>query len=196
MKPTEMLAEVLRRATLTAREKESFEDMYDRIQRFGRCSAKQKAWIEKVFFGQKLDQQVPFARRRVVVPTWLKNEPQAPSRMAALEPSLIKAVGTTAREVPGEYSSPRQILVKARPASKSGTFMATRPSVALKSHQVAYLNYPGVQRETPVTSLLQFEELCPRIHPGSRQHQKVAEFFAGGGVVLKIKPLAEVTQVA
>lgn len=191
MKPLEMLTEVLRRANLSNRERESFEDMLDRVNRYHRCSDKQRAWIEKVYYGQKLDQQTPVARRRVVIPTWQKNEPKD-----TIQPSLIKAVGTEAREPVPQVEAPRQVLVKARPAAKSGTFLATPAPSTLTPHQIGYINYAGVQRDLLVTSLFHFEEVCPRIAPGSRQHQKVADFFARGGVVLKIKPLQPATQVA
>lgn len=184
MKPIEMLAEVLKRGQLTPRERESFEDMYDRVHRFKRCSDKQKAWIEKIFFAQGLDRQVPVPRRRVIIPNWQRSEDTAAVRSEVQgppEPALIKAAHTQARP-----AASRQVLIRNRP--KTGTFVAT--PVASKTHQVGYINYPGIQREERVTTLSMFEALCPRIKPGSSQHQKVADFFARGGIVLKVKPLA------
>lgn len=185
MTAKQMLAVILRRAVLTARERESFEDMYDRIHRFNRCSDKQQAWIEKVYFGQKLDREEAPTKRRVVIPTWQKEEgavrpssPQAAPAVSAsqatgqAEPTLVK---TNARQIAN--------LQRRR---QSGAF--TIPATA-KGIQVGYINYPGIQREELVTSLSALEALCPRIAPGSKQYEKIAGFFEKGGVVLKVKPL-------
>ena len=187
MKALEMLSEVLRRAQLTPRERESFEDMLDRMHRYGRCTDKQRAWIEKVYFGQKLDQPEPFVRRRVVIPTWQKDEDTRVQRIVAApsprpQAALIKAVDTTVTPV---RAPSRQVLVK----RQNGKFMAT-PVSAPKAPPVGYINYPGIKRETPVTSLLHFSEVCPGIGPDSKQYRKVADFFAQGGIVLKVKPAA------
>lgn len=183
MKPTEMLGVILRRAELTARERESFEDMFDRLNRFKRCSDKQRAWIEKVFYDQKLDREATPMRRRVVIPTWQKSDDTGLRRVVQpTHPALIKAEGT---QVPRAES--RQVLVKNRP--KTGTFLAT-PTAPAKAHQIGKINYPGVQQEVLVTNLTTFEEVCPRIQPGSKQHRKIAQFFEHGGIVLKIKPLS------
>jgi hypothetical protein len=182
MKPTEMLGVILRRAELTPRERESFEDMFDRLNRFKRCSDRQKAWIEKVFYDQKLDREATPMRRRVIIPTWQKGETGLRRAPPQSPPALVKAVGTTV-----ERPETRHVLVKNRP--KTGTFLAS-PSAPPKAHQIGKINYPGVQREVLVTSLSTFEEICPRIKPGSKQHRKIAEFFASGGIVLKVKPLA------
>lgn len=189
MKPIEMLTEVLRRAQLSHRERESFEDMLDRITRFQRCSDRQKAWIEKVYFGQQLDRTAPVQKRRVVTPTWQKKREEENKRTQGIPAplpkrgeTLIKAVSAPAAPTP----TSRQVLVKNRP--QTGTFMAT-PAVTQRAPQVGYINYAGVQRETPVTSVPHFEAICPRIEPGSRQHRRVADFFARGGIVLKVKPL-------
>lgn len=189
MKPTEMLGVILQRAELTPRERESFEDMFDRVNRYKRCSDKQRAWIEKVYYAQKLDREATPMRRRVVIPTWQKDDTGV-RRLVGTQPAapaLIKAEGT---QVP--RGEPRQVLVRNRP--KSGTFLAT-PIAAPKAHQIGYVNYPGLRKEELVTNLATFEEICPRIKPGSRQHQKIADFFARGGIVVKVKPL-ETAQVA
>ena len=63
-KPTNMADEqsvkskletILKRAKLTPREKEAFEDMWDKLHRYKRVTHKQKYWIEKVYFAQHLD---------------------------------------------------------------------------------------------------------------------------------------------
>jgi hypothetical protein len=186
----EMLSAVLQRAELNPRERESFEDMWDRINRYDRCSEKQKAWIEKVYFAQKLDRTaiaIP-VRRRIVTPTWLKNA----------KPDESTQVQPTVRVNPEPVAAPslvkttsRQVLQR-RPSSKSGTFLATPTPPS--NQKVAFINYP-VPRETLVTSAGQFAEVCPRVDRSSRQYQRIVEFFDRGGVVLKIKPVAE-SQVA
>ena len=179
MTAKEMLAVVLRRAVLTERERESFSDMWDRIHRFNRCSDKQRAWIEKIYFGQKLDREDgPAANRRVVVPTWQKERGDQ-----ARQPAIRAATPTESGLI---KTNARQILERRR--RQSGTFLIPN-AASPQGIRVGYINYPGVQRETPVTSLVQFEEVCPRITPGSKQHQKIAGFFQSGGVVLKVKPL-------
>lgn len=55
--PKEMLSAILRRATLKPSEKEGFEDLWDKVHRYGRVTHKQGAWIEKVYYGQKLDKE-------------------------------------------------------------------------------------------------------------------------------------------
>lgn len=181
MTAKQMLAVILRRAVLTQRERESFEDMYDRIHRFNRCSDRQAAWIEKVYFGQKLDREEAASNRRVVVPTWQKDDrgvqatvPQPP-QVPAVEnpgPTLVK-------------TNARQIMERRR---RSGTFAIPTATTA-KGVQVGYINYPGIQREELVTSLVALEAVCPRITPGSKQYEKIAGFFERGGLVLKVKPL-------
>lgn len=189
MTAKDMLAVVLRRGVLTERERESFTDMWDRIHRFNRCSDKQRAWIEKVYFGQKLDREEDPAKRRVVVPTWKKGKhgsapvptqqhaPVATRTEGALGPGLVK---TNAREI-----------MRRR---QSGTFaiptrQAQKAAAAQEAAQIGYINYPGVQRETLVTSLLALETICPRISPESKQYKTIAKFFERGGLVLKVKPL-------
>jgi hypothetical protein len=125
-----------------------------------------------VYFGQKLDEEAPVVRRRVIIPTWQQRS---------------KGSATPRVEAQVESREPKPNAVPSRPTTKTGTFLAS-PAVA-KSHQVGYVNYPGVQREVPVATLSMFEEVCPRIRRGSRQYQKVADFFANGGVVVKVKPV-------
>lgn len=50
-----MLSEVLKRAKLTQQEKTALEDIWDKLHRHGSLTTKQKAWVERVYFGQKLD---------------------------------------------------------------------------------------------------------------------------------------------
>jgi hypothetical protein len=171
MTPKEMLAEVMRRATLTDRERESFTDMWDRTHRYGRMTHRQKAWVEKVYFGQKLDQPstvttpvTPVVRRRIVIPDWQQKE--------------------------GRRSQPakvRQPLAEKRSSSKSGTFMAS-PQPTEKTHRIGYINYPGIDRETLVTCMDVLHTVCPRIQRGSSQYRKISRFFESGGQVLKVKP--------
>jgi hypothetical protein len=201
MTAKDMLAVVLRRAELNQRERESFTDMWDRIHRFNRCSDKQKAWIEKVYFGQKLDAE-PTSRRRVVVPTWQKGEPGAPpmqpTQRALSTPSPVSTTASVVVETGLVKTNAKQIMLR----RKSGTFLLPPPSVRggatpaemspREAKRIGYINYPGVQRETLVTSLGAFEDVCPHIAPGSKQHRKIAGFFEMGGVVLKVKPLPEV----
>jgi hypothetical protein len=59
--PKEMLSALIQRGQLKPREKEAFENMWDAVHRYGGLSAKQKAWVEKEYFGQKLDRSTPQA---------------------------------------------------------------------------------------------------------------------------------------
>jgi len=52
----EMLATLLKSATLTARDRETFEGMWDAVHRYGGLSRKQTAWIEDVYYKQKLNE--------------------------------------------------------------------------------------------------------------------------------------------
>jgi hypothetical protein len=195
----DMLAEVLRRAVLTERERESFTDMWDRISRYKRCSDKQAAWIEKVYFGQKLGQEAPTAvRRRVVVPTWQKGEHQVTPRMEAVAPQKAPASAASIMDGSTRSVASRQVLVPKRLSSKSGTFMMLPPPkpVEAQGAQIGYINYPGINGEALVTSLTMLEELCPRITRGSKQYQKIAAFFGRGGMVLRVKPVERASQVA
>lgn len=74
--------------------------------------------------------------------------------------------------------------------------MMTPRAEEMQSHQVGYINYPGVNGEVLVTSLTVLEDVCPRIARGSRQYLKIAAFFQRGGMVLKVKPLAATQRVA
>jgi hypothetical protein len=208
MTAKDMLAEVLRRGVLTARERESFTDMWDRIHRFKRCSDKQKAWIEKVYFAQKLGEPPPGpVRRRVIVPSWQRDEQGNGQRatdglpMEMGQTTSVKGVKNQrvegAAAVPLEPITPsRQVLLpKRRHFQNGGAAFPASGSTATNS-KIGYINYPGVQREMLVTSVSSFEGICPRITQGSRQYQKIVEFFKRGGVVLKVKPLAETSQVA
>lgn len=210
MTAKDMLAEVLRRGVLTERERESFTDMWDRIHRYNRCSDKQKAWIEKVYFAQKLGEP-PAApvRRRVIVPSWQRNEQRAtdglPMEMGQVAKPTVKSVRSQRAETVSavvatqlEPRAPsRQVLLpkKKHFPAHGGAMFSTSNSTATNS-KIGFINYPGVQREELVTSVLSFEGVCPRIRQGSRQYQKVVEFFKRGGVVLKVKPLAEASRVA
>jgi hypothetical protein len=184
MTAKEMLAAVLQRGVLTERERESFTDMWDRIHRFNRCSDKQRAWVEKVYFAQKLDREEASAKRRVVIPTWQKEEPQtlrAQAPVSPMQPVTARSEGSMGAGL--IKTNARQILQR----RQSGTFRITPP--AQEQQKVGYINYPGIQREALVTSLVALEAICPRIEPGSKQYQTIAGFFAKGGLVLKIKPL-------
>lgn len=52
----DMLAKILKTATLSAKEREIFEGMWDSVHRYGKLTRKQNAWIEDVYYKQKLDQ--------------------------------------------------------------------------------------------------------------------------------------------
>lgn len=201
MKPMGMLADVLRRAVLTRSERESFEDMWDRLSRSKKGpSHAQKAWIERIYFGQKLDRppESPL-RRRVVIPTWQKDQPT--QQRVATNAEVVTPVPTTVSS--SDLTGPGIVKTNARfIRRKSGTFQALVPppsvsvdSSAVEASKVGFINYAGVQREELVTSLLALEEVCPRIEPGSKQYEKIAGFFQRGGVVLKVRPLSE-AQVA
>lgn len=217
MKTKDMLAEVIRRAVLKPREKEDFIDLWDCIHRFNRVSDRQKAWIEKVYYGQKLDQvTVPTARRRVIVPTW--QEERRNRRPRAVDQSIGKSdakSGATVRlmaptEATGERQPVRMVTVKStdiqrlqarpagrapvnpRPASKSGTYKAVVPE---KAHQIGFINYDGAARELLITNMQTLRDLCPKIQPGSEQYRKIDAFFRAGGKVLKVKP-SEASKVA
>lgn len=91
--------------------------MYDRSASGRRLTYKQKAWIEKVYYGQKLDRQ-------------------------------------------GDGGSQR----------------------------VAKLRYPGLKKEALVTTIEQFQKVCPGILQSSDQFKKIARFFRSGGEVLHLTP--------
>lgn len=59
MGPKEMLASVLKRANLNASQREALEDIWDKLHRYGRLTPRQNAWVEKVYFDQKLDKEGP-----------------------------------------------------------------------------------------------------------------------------------------
>lgn len=209
MKIKDMLAEVIRRAVLKPREKEDFVDLWDCIHRFNKVSDRQKAWIEKVYFGQKLDQPVSTVRRRVIVPTW---QPERRKRHVDLRPvedgvdTLTEAAvrlvppptNATSDRQPARMVTVRSTDIKRmqgrtsgrapvnpRPASKSGTYKAVVPE---KAHQIGFINYDGAPRELLITNMQTLRDLCPKIQPGSVQYRKIDAFFRAGGKVLKVKP--------
>jgi hypothetical protein len=53
--PKEMLSALIQRGQLKPREKEIFTEMWDAVHRYGSLSPKQRAWIEKEYYGKKLD---------------------------------------------------------------------------------------------------------------------------------------------
>lgn len=57
-----MLERVLTTATLSAKEREAFEGMWDWAHRSG-LSNKQKAWVEEVYYKQQLDRPKPAPQR-------------------------------------------------------------------------------------------------------------------------------------
>jgi hypothetical protein len=54
-----MLEAVLRRAELKPHEREMYEDIWDKLHRYGRITHNQGSVIEKVYYGQKLDGSGP-----------------------------------------------------------------------------------------------------------------------------------------
>jgi hypothetical protein len=53
--PKEMLSTIIRTGTLSAREREAFEGMWDQWHRCRKLSNKQRAWVESVYYKQKMD---------------------------------------------------------------------------------------------------------------------------------------------
>src|SRR5262245_14859946 len=162
MTAKDKLAAVLQRAVLTASEREGLESVWDQMGRSGKASHKQKAWIERVYYGQKLDRPsspatgTPPVRRRVVIPTWLKDQPQqrrAANVMQAPVPAAAVAPPVAAVEAtgPGLVKTNASLIRR-----KSGQFRAVvQPSpvtATAKSSTVGYINYP-VKCEERVTSL-------------------------------------------
>ena len=163
----EQLAIILRRATLTRSEREAFEDIWDRIHRYGRVSDKQKAWIERVYFGQNLDK----------------------------EPRAVEPIRRRVRVVDAKDLRPsKQPTAQQQKLKQTGTFMAVKAPA--KKSRVGYINYPGVQSTQLITNMTMFRQACPRIKPGSVQFQKIQRFFESGGEVLRIKPVEAVSDVA
>lgn len=54
-KVKEQLSTLLKKGQLKAHEREAFEGMWDAVHRYGKLSPKQRAWIERVYYGQNLD---------------------------------------------------------------------------------------------------------------------------------------------
>jgi hypothetical protein len=52
--PKKMLEAILTKAELKPHEREMYEDIWDRVHRYGKATWKQKVMIEKVYYGQKL----------------------------------------------------------------------------------------------------------------------------------------------
>jgi hypothetical protein len=50
----QMLEVILKTATLSARDRETFEGMWDAVHRYGGLSKRQVSWIEDVYYKQKL----------------------------------------------------------------------------------------------------------------------------------------------
>ncbi len=63
--PKDMLSALIQSGQLTTREREAFEGMWDQVHRTrGRLSNKQQAWVEKVFYEQKLDRPQDLAPKK------------------------------------------------------------------------------------------------------------------------------------
>lgn len=209
MKTKDMLEQVIRRAVLKPQEKEDFMDLWDRIHLYNHVSDRQKAWVEGVYFGQKLDQDTsPTVRRRVIIPTWQqerRNRKERREQRAHLaEPKSGLSVRVLAPvESTVEREPPRLVAVKStdikrlqgrptgrapvspRPAARSGTYEAVVPT---KAHQIGFIHYEGAPRELLLTDMQGVRDFCPRIQPGSEQYRKIDAFFRAGGKVLKVKP--------
>ncbi len=214
MKTKDMLEQVIRRAVLKPQEKEDFMDLWDRIHRYNNVSDRQKAWVEGVYFGQKLDQAgaatgaAPTVRRRVIVPTWQQERRSRQDRRDQRTRGTEPKVGATVRllapvEPMVDREPPRMVAVRStdikrlqgrpngrapvnpRPASRSGTYEAVVPT---KAHQIGFINYEGAPRELLLTDMQGVHDFCPKIQPGSEQYRKIDAFFRGGGKVLKVKP--------
>ncbi len=62
--PKKMLEELLKTATLTAKEREAFEGMWDAVHRYGHLSRKQAGWIEEVYYKKDLTKTIRPAPKR------------------------------------------------------------------------------------------------------------------------------------
>lgn len=62
--PKEMLNKLLTTATLTAKEREAFESMWDALHKYGRLSRRQLGWIEEVYYKKDLSSMVRPAPKR------------------------------------------------------------------------------------------------------------------------------------
>jgi len=62
--PKKMLEELLQTATLTAKERDAFEGMWDAIHRYGHLSRKQTGWIEEVYYKKDLTKAIRPAPKR------------------------------------------------------------------------------------------------------------------------------------
>lgn len=60
----EMLSKLLKAGTLTAKDRETFEGMWDAVHRYGGLSKRQMAWIEDVYYKQKFDEPNRAAPKR------------------------------------------------------------------------------------------------------------------------------------
>ena len=63
-----MLEKLLKVGTLTAKDRETFEGMWDAIHRYGGLSKKQVAWVEDAFYKQKFEEpgHVPQKRAKKI----------------------------------------------------------------------------------------------------------------------------------
>ncbi len=61
--PKKMLEKILQQGTLSAKDREIFEGMWDAAHRYGRLSSRQTSWIEDAFY--KLGKSNPSAPRTV-----------------------------------------------------------------------------------------------------------------------------------
>src|ERR1700743_2249400 len=63
-----MLEKLLKVGTLTAKDREIFEGMWDAVHRYGGLSKKQIAWVESAYYKQKFDEpgKVPEKRSKKI----------------------------------------------------------------------------------------------------------------------------------
>ncbi len=79
--PKDLLATLIKSGTLTSKEREVFEGMWDQLHRAGKLSNKQKAWIESVYYKQKLDTPRPAKKPKKALPKVLFLRDEATTRV-------------------------------------------------------------------------------------------------------------------
>lgn len=75
-----MLETLLKTGTLSAKEREVFEGMYDAVHRYGKLSGRQVAWIEEVYYKKDMTKTVRSAPVR------------SPKMGFIIDPSVAKTI--------------------------------------------------------------------------------------------------------
>lgn len=110
--------------TLKRGDQAAMEDMWDQVHRYGKLSAKQNAWIQKIFLENKLDRS--------------DRKPTVPVRTAKV--------------------------------------------------QVGYFEDPKFTQPIRVSTLAEFENLCPHFPKGSPSWQRAAAFLRDAGHIIELRP--------